>query len=369
MRPMEACARQWARTRGVEIGFARRSLTEFGDQPLEDVAGAYDLIVIDHPFCGTARELGCLRPLDELVDSATIQGLEADAVGPSHLSYTYGGHQWGLATDAACQLSALRPDLLDDHPVPATWEEVLRLARERPGRVALPLSAPHAICSVLTLCANAGVPVCSEPDRFMDESVGVAAIELLQELARLGPRDALAWEPPDALRVLTSTDELVYVPLVFGFVTYSSASKAERPCRFAGIPSAGRGPVGSILGGAGLAVSATSRHPAEAAAFAVWASSAAVQRGIVAPAGGQPGSRGAWEDDRLNDSAGGFFSAARATIDAAWVRPRDHRWPGFQLEAGNLLNEGLREGVRPRAIVAALEQRYQRVYRAAHEDR
>ena len=42
-----------------------RSLEAFGDQPLEDVADQYDLIVIDHPFCGRAERTGCLTPLDD----------------------------------------------------------------------------------------------------------------------------------------------------------------------------------------------------------------------------------------------------------------------------------------------------------------
>lgn len=81
----------------------------------------------------------------------------ADVVGASHSSYTYAGHQWGLATDAACQVAAVRVDLLEAGP-PATWDEVLELARAQPGRVALPLAPGHAISSFLTLCANAGEP-------------------------------------------------------------------------------------------------------------------------------------------------------------------------------------------------------------------
>ena len=45
----------WRRRTGVAIRWQARSLEAFGDQPLEDVAGDYDLIVIDHPFCGRAE--------------------------------------------------------------------------------------------------------------------------------------------------------------------------------------------------------------------------------------------------------------------------------------------------------------------------
>jgi multiple sugar transport system substrate-binding protein len=188
--------------------------------------------------------------------------------------------------------------------------------------------------------------------------VGTGAIELLRELVSLGPAEALTWEPPDALARLTATDELDCVPLTYGYVTYSAAGSVARPCRFTDIPSAGYGTVGSVLGGAGLAVSATSLRQDEAAAFAAWASGADAQSRLVAPSGGQPGSRTAWIDPAIDASAGGFYSGTRATIEAAWVRPREAWWPGFQLEAGALLNEALGDTTPAAAMYASLDALY-----------
>ena len=306
MRPMLACAEAWAEQNpAVEISWERRSLTDFGDQPLEDVTHRFDLVVIDHPFCGTAAELGCLRPLDELLAPETLGALRADAVGPSHRSYEFGGHQWGLATDAACQVAAVRPDLLGGRRVPVTWDEVTSLAHELAGRVALPLSPPHALSSFLTLCANAGAAVAEQSERLVDRATGEHAVALLLELARLGPGEAVDWEPPDALDRLSGTDDLVYVPLTYSYVTYADA-----------------------------------------------------QRTIVGPTGGQPGSRAAWDDAKLDEACGGFFSGTRATIDAAWVRPRDAWWPLFQLEGGIALTQALRDQASPGAALDAVEAAY-----------
>ena len=85
-------------------------------------------------------------------------------------------------------------------------------------------------------------------------------------------------------------------------------------------------------------------HPAEAAAFAAWASGAEAQHDIVARAGGQPGHRSAWDDPELDALAGRFYSGTRASIEAAWVRPRDGWWPAFQLDAGRLLTDNLLDG-------------------------
>ena len=354
--PMEACAAAWQRATSVTVSWEWRSLEAFGDQPLQELAPAYDLLVIDHPFCGTAVATGCLRPLDELLAAETLAVLAADAIGASHSSYTYAGRQWGLATDAACQVSAVRADVLEV-PEPATWDEVLQLARSEPGRVALPLAPAHAISSFLTLCANVGEPA-AIGENLVDAATGLTVLELLAELHHLGPEGMTVLEPPDVLGLLTSSDELVYVPLTYGYVTYARADTVERPCSFVDIPSAGHGPVGSVLGGAGLAVSATSERPDEAAAFAAWASGADTQQTIVATHGGQPGSRSAWIDPALDAQAGGFYSRTLATIEAAWVRPREAWWPGFQLHGGQLLAAALADGLAAKATLDRLDRLY-----------
>jgi multiple sugar transport system substrate-binding protein len=356
---MRACSEAWERLHPeVELVWQNRSLTAFGDEPLEEVAHRYDLIMIDHPFCGTAEATGTLAPLDDLLGPDLLATLAADSIGASHASYSFHGRQWALATDAACQVAAVRDDLLDGAPAPATWDEVRALARAQPGRVAVPLAPAQAMCAFLTLCANAGRPAAEDPARLVEPEVGLAAVELLEELHRLGPFGALEWEQPDVLGRLTSGDELVYVPLVFGFVTYARADRVPSPCRFLDLPSAGAGPVGAILGGAGLAVSATSAHPEEAAAFAAFASGAEAQRTLVGPAGGQPGSRTAWTAPELDRAADGFFSGTSATIEQAWVRPRERWWPAFQLEGGRLLSRGFAAAEPPRGLLEALDSLY-----------
>jgi multiple sugar transport system substrate-binding protein len=352
MQPMRACAAAWHDRRpDVRIEWDARSLRAFGDEPLGQVAGRYDLLVIDHPFCGSAERDATLLPLDDLVPAGTMAALAAGAVGASHASYTFHDRQWGLATDAACQVAAIRPDLLAAPP--PTWDDVAALAASMPGRVALPLAPPHAISSWLTLVAGQG------GELFNDPAAGVWAATILAQLARLGPAEALEWEPPDALARMTATDTIAYIPLTYGYSGYSAGGGA-RACRFVDIPSAGRGPAGAVLGGAGLAVSAASPHPAEAAAFAAWASGAEAQRDIVGACGGQPAHRAAWDDPRLDARTGAFYSGTRATIEGAWVRPRDAWWPGLQLAAGELLTAGLRRGTPAAEISDGLHELFRR---------
>jgi len=329
--PMTACAARWSETHpDASVAWSFRSLQAFGDEPVEAAARDFDLVVIDHPFCGRAAETGCLVPPDGLVPPETLDELAADTVGASHESYRYGGRQWGLATDAACQLSALRPGV----DAPRTWAEAVEFARG--SRSALPPSPPHAISSFLSLSAGTALE---------DEEAAGRAWAMLAELYAAGPPEALEWEPPEVLAQLAA-GELDYVPLTYGYVTY-----ADR-CSFAPVP----GVRGGVLGGAGLAVSSASDQADEAAEFAVWASGAEAQRTIVAPAGGQPGSRSAWLDNEIDRSVHGFYSATLVAHEQAWVRPRDAWWPAFQLASGRLLVDALAEDGEPLANLNGLYQ-------------
>jgi multiple sugar transport system substrate-binding protein len=359
MGPLRAAAETWKASHGTEIRWDVRSLGDFGDEPIERLTARYDLLVIDHPFVGTANRTRCLAPLDSLLPPSELQALEADAIGPSHTSYRYAGHQWALATDAACQVSAVRDDLLTGRFAPASWDEVMDLANDLKGRVALPLAPADAMCSFLSICAGSGQPAATGPENLVDRDVGQRAIEILARLVELGHPDCMELKPPAALERMTGTDEIVYVPLTFGYTNYSRPGVTAHPCRFLDAPSSGLRRAGSILGGAGLAVSATSMHLPEAAEFAGWLASATVQKSVVFPAGGQPGSRSVWLDLDADRAAGGFMSGTRATIESAWVRPRETWWPPFQLAAGDALHHALERRVSAEETLIELERLYE----------
>lgn len=62
--PMVACSALWNEKTGVSIEWDKRSLQGFESFPVEELARAYDLIVIDHPHVGQITAEGCLAPLD-----------------------------------------------------------------------------------------------------------------------------------------------------------------------------------------------------------------------------------------------------------------------------------------------------------------
>jgi len=349
--PLHACSARWKDRHGVDIVWDRRSLQDFESFPVEVLARSYDLIVIDHPHVGQVTREGCLRPFEGQLDSIA-QG----TVGASFPSYHWRGQQWALPIDAATQVQAWRPDRLS-HAAP-DWQTVRALARE--GRVALPMRAPHSLMCLYTLTAQLGAPAQVEGPDLFDAEVGAYAIDLLNALMRDVDPVCYAQDPIAVFEQMAQVDARIdCVPLIYGYVSY--AWQGFRPVRlaFADMPALdGRGPIGSALGGTGIAVSAFSAHAEEAVAFARWVADGDAQRGPFAAAGGQPGHAAAWEDDAVNAAAGDFYRATRATLEGAFVRPRHDGYMPFQHAASERLVAGLQAGDRPSALIADINRMF-----------
>jgi multiple sugar transport system substrate-binding protein len=345
--PMVATAEAYTRSHpDVQIIWETRSLKDFGDYPVERLAERYDLILVDHPFAGTAAGSRCLLPVDDHVAADYLADQEAGSVGPSYASYLYDGHLWALPVDAAGQVSALRPDLLD-RPEPKSWEDVIDLAREQRETdkplVAIPLVPTDAVLSFFSICASLGTPPFSGSFCVVDRPVGEEALEILKRLATLAHPESLDWNPIRTLDRMSTTDEIAYVPLLFGYSNYARPGFRRHLIRFTNVPRDGDGlPQGAVLGGVGLAVSAGSANPRQAFAYARFVADRLTQRTTYFQAGGQPGHRSAWTDEDVNAAANRFFLDTLQTLDHAYLRPTHAGYPAFQEGAGNIVHACLR---------------------------
>jgi multiple sugar transport system substrate-binding protein len=358
--PMVACSTLWRERTGVEIVWDKRSLQDFESFPVEQLARDYDLIVIDHPHVGQITGEGCLLPLDMPERSRELAELAAGSVGQSFPSYRWQGRQWALPIDAATQVQAWRPDLIE-RPA-AHWRDVLALARQ--GRVLCPMRAPHSLMAFYTLTANLGNPCHVEGPDLVEPSVGLEVYERLAELASLIDVGCFAMDPIAVFEAMaTPQSAIACAPLIYGYVSY--AFEGFRPSRlaFADIPLLGeQGPIGSALGGTGLAVSARSAHPTLAMDFAFWIASGEAQSGPYAAAGGQPGHSAAWRSAEVNAPANNFYRSTRATLDGAWVRPRHDGYMPFQNAAAERLNEALKSGEDGKRCIADLNAMFARSF-------
>ena len=361
--PMVACSAAWREKTGVTIAWDRRSLQDFESFPVGELARRYDLIVIDHPHVGQITAEGCLAPLDVPARGTDLAALAQGSVGASFPSYTWQGRQWAFPIDAATQVQAWRADRLSG-PL-ATWDEVLELARS--GGVLCPMRPPHSLMCFYTLTAALGHPCSVVPGPLVDRDAGLRAYGRIAAFVELLDPACFEMDPIAVFEAMAQpTSPVACAPLIYGYVSYAAAG--FRPVRlgFADMPTLGdRGPVGSALGGTGIAVSARSAHVEAATDFAFWISSGAVQRGLYASTGGQPGHAVAWADPNVNAPVAGFYTRTRATLEGAWVRPRHDGYMPFQHWAADRLNQGLRAREDGGTVLDDLDRAFARSFHTA----
>ncbi|AOF94204.1 ABC transporter substrate-binding protein [Sinorhizobium sp. RAC02] len=338
--PMVACSDDWLQKTGVVVEWDKRSLQDFESFPVEELARRYDLIVIDHPHVGQITAENCLAPLDVPGCEAAFAALAEGSVGASFPSYYWQGHQWAFPIDAATQVLAFRPDRLGT--APTAWADVVDLARG--GEVLLPLRPPHSLMCLFSLCGNFGRPCSVERDRpFVDAEIGVQAIEMIRELAALTDPACTGMDPIAVLdRMGEEGSRYSLAPLIYGYVSYSLEGFRANRIAFADMPVAGaNGPVGSALGGTGIAVSVFSANRDAAVDFAYWIAGGAVQANRYWRSGGQPGHAAGWEDDAANAATLGFYRNTRRTLEGAWLRPRHDGYMPFQEAASQRINRAV----------------------------
>lgn len=355
-----------------EIEWTRRSLRDFGVQPVEVLAEQFDIIVIDHPFCGRAKATGCLLDLKPLFPESFLAMLERESVGPSTRSYYYGGGVWGLPTDAASQVASYRPDLLAalgfDHP-PRTFAEVLALgaaARNAGKWLGLPGVQSDAACLIASLSANLGKPILPDTDYLLPPDVFDEVLDYLEQLKPFSHPKSTERNPIATYDAMVAGDEIVYVPLGFGYTNYSRVGVAK-PIHYTKVAGPGPDPAaGAILGGAGCAISAGCKDIEAAVAYLTWLHQPTHQVGAYFANGGQPGLRSAWTSAADDRAAGRFFSGTLETLDKAYVRPRfDGFIPAFE-HTGELVHRFLAgEDIARAEIIRSSNEAYARARAAA----
>ena len=355
--PMVATSNAYGKAHpGGQITWEKRSLQAFADRPIEEMASAYDLMVIDHPHVGQVAGSGELLALDTVGRDREMADLAKNSVGASHTSYQFNGHQWALAIDAATPVATYRADLLGT--APTRWSDVLDLARE--GRVAFALIPINALMTFMGLARNMDVGLAESLDQFIDPESGARLLEMMREIAALMDPACLNLDPIGVLDWMGRTkDGPAYSPFGYGYTNYSRAGYCRFPLTFTNAPGVGNnGPRGTVLGGTGIAVSASSKYLEQAVDYAFWIAGADCQKGLFFEAGGQPANAIAWEDDTCNKATLDFFRNTRKTLETSWVRPRYDGYMGFQDRAGGIIHACLRGDATIETTMDQLQKTY-----------
>jgi multiple sugar transport system substrate-binding protein len=373
--PLDASVAPYRRRSGEEARWDRRSLYSFGEGDLASFAEKYDLVIFDHPFVGAVRKEGWLLDLGTFLSSADTAAFDRDAVGASWRSYAYDGGIWALPIDTAAQTAAWRADLLDRHglAIPKTLDDVLSLA-ERAAPLGMHIGWPSVptdlMCTLVSLAASSGLRPGHADTDFLSPADAGPIVSLLKALSMVAHPKSRDWNPIRCLDHMAANDDVVYVPYLFNYVNYSSGDPA-RPINFGAAPVVAKGlPARTLLGGAGIGVSARSANPRAAFDYAMYLCSPAYQSADYVTYGGQPGSRTAWQSAACNAVTHNFFRNTLPVLDQAYLRPTH---PGFvpffhdaTLELAKVVFEdapvrpfvdwlnGRYESIRPQTAVGAL---------------
>jgi multiple sugar transport system substrate-binding protein len=331
------------------VRWDRQPLEGFESRPLRSLANDYDLVVIDHPGLGEAVRDGALRPLEALLSGAELAACADVSAGRSYASYHLGGHQWALPIDAAAQVAVCRPDLLDERP--SSWQDACRTARRH--RTAVCLGGPHALLMFSAVCVALGAPPAGSPETgvFTDPDAGAEAIAIMADLLAHADVTLAGQNPIGVLDAMAADGGPAYCPLIYGYLTYQRARALA-----AFDAPAGPGGTGSVLGGTGIAVTRSCADLTAARELLLRLVSEEVQVGRYAELGGQSADRRAWASPDADAGSGGFYSATRRTVEAAWVRPRFAGYVGFQATASAVLRDGLIRGERHRVLAERVNQ-------------
>jgi multiple sugar transport system substrate-binding protein len=353
--PMVATAQRFCELHAnVSITWHKRSLQQFADAPLAALASRFDLMVIDHPSIGEAAHQNLLLPLDQHLSADFLADQAANSVGQSHASYNYDSRQYALAIDAATPISGHRPDLLKraGAPLPATWDDLLALARR--GLVTVPAIPIDSLMNVFMLVNALGVEPFSQPDEAIPRAEGMTALALLRELIQLSAPASLDRNPIRTWQLLADSETVAYCPFAYGYSNYSRLGYAANVLRAGGLVSFHGKVLRSTLGGAGLAISRACKHPEQALAYAEFTASPRIQKTLYPQSGGQPGHRVAWLDPAVNVASANFFANTLPTLDAAWVRPRFPGFIAFQEIASKLVHDYLVRGRSESEVVSKM---------------
>lgn len=359
--PMVATAQRFSELNPhVQITWEKRSLQQFADFSIQELAERFDLLVIDHPWAGFAAKTKSIIPLDQYLSVAYLKDQEQNSVGASYESYHYDGHQWALPIDAATPVAASRPDLFAQKglQLPSSFDDLLALANL--GLVAFAGIPIDVLMNFYTLCCSLGEDPCQSDDQVVSTATGVKALQLYRLLANKMDPSNFNRNPIQVYEAMTQTDEIAYCPFAYGYSNYSRRGYAAKALHFHDMISLdGKTNLRSTLGGTGLAISSKCEELGIAADYARYVGSPDCQQTLFFESGGQPGHLAAWKNEEVNSQSANYFSNTLPALERAFLRPRYHGSMFFQDHAGDVVRDYLMSGGAEGQVLSALNELYQ----------
>ncbi|WP_160012292.1 ABC transporter substrate-binding protein [Rhizobium sp. 18055] len=347
----------------IEIEWKVRSLQQFEHQPFAKAVASADLVVFDHPYCGTIMRDNLLWPVDDLL-SEVAGGLDPERyIGPSLQSYQTGGRTWAVPVDGATVHSIYREDLFGKLSVdlPENWSEVMTVAKaaSRAGlKVIIAARGHHAFLTVVSLMANLGG--IWEKDRALDAPALSEALDLYDRLLDVTDRElCLTLNAIDVHERLASSPDAAYCPASYGYATYGEAVGAHVVrLRFADFPGP-LGASGAVLGGAGVGISRVCSNLETARSYLAYLGQPDVQRSF-SHSSGQPARIESWLEPATDSRFNGFYSAVTRTMEQSSIRPRAAGYAAVEQNLSSVVTKFLQGSMQRAAAVRSMQEIWRR---------
>ncbi|WP_443939399.1 ABC transporter substrate-binding protein [Pedobacter sp. MW01-1-1] len=358
--PMVATAQRFSELNpNVEITWEKRSLQQFADFSIQELAERFDLLVIDHPWAGFAAKTKSIIPLDEYLSVDYLKDQELNTVGASFESYCYDAHQWALPIDAATPVAASRPDILQEKglELPKNFDDLLALADK--GLVAFAGIPIDVLMNYYTFCCSLGEDPCQSETEVVSLELGIKALKMYRNLATKMDKANFNRNPIQVYEAMTQGDTIAYCPFAYGYSNYSRRGYARKVLHFHDmITLNGQTNLRSTLGGTGLAISSKCAAPEIAVKYADFVASPACQETLYFESGGQPGHKQAWQNEEVNRQSLDYFANTLPALERAFLRPRYHGHMYFQDHAGDIVRNYLMNGGNEEAVIHSLNALY-----------
>lgn len=345
---------------GIEITWKKRTLQDFADKSIVELAAGFDLLVIDHPWIGIAAEQGIILPVNQYIPDPFMNDLKNNSLGPSYDSYYYNNCQWALPIDAAVPIASYRPDLLNSlkMTLPKTFEQLLKMAVN--GGVIFPAIGIDVLMHFYMFCSSLGEDPFLSEKNVISKRAGTLALQLLKQLTGKVDKKCFDWNPIMVYEMMTLTDDFIYCPFAYGYSNYARDGYARKRLSFHDMISLNDTKMISTVGGAGIAVSSKTQQISAAMEYLQYVSSGECQRTIYFDSGGQPAHYMAWNDYYTNFRCGGFFKAMFPALRRSYLRPRYKGYTHFQDEAGDIIRQFLMNGGKEQNVLDTLNTLYQK---------
>ena len=343
-------------SQNIIITWKKRSLQAFADRPIEDMIEQYDLIVIDHPHVGKISSENLLINFDGKGYDEELKILEKQSVGISYKSYEFNNKQWGLPIDTASPISIYRPDLLKT--IPTKWDEVIKLAKK--GKVIWPLIPINALMSYFNFLGNIKEPF-GQNKVGAKEQTSIKVLKMMKKVSKYIPKECFSMDPIDAYEWLSTRSSHSYIPFAYGYSNYSKDGFRPYLVKVTNIPTiATNDPIGSPIGGTGIAISKYCKNIDIALEYAFNIASAKTQKGVFYKACGQPANINAWKDKYCNKNSNNFFKDTLQTLELSYLRPKHKGYMGFQDIAGNIIFDCLIGKISEKIATKLINKEYER---------